>query len=414
MKLAIMGGSFNPVHIGHLFLADSVVSGLGYDRVILVPAYQSPFKAGAEGASAADRMDMLAASIAGDPRLTVDNCEIRREGVSYTIDTLKDIIARYDPDGKPGLILGDDLAADFLKWRSHAEIASLADIIIARRSPGLEKSATPEEYTCNKDSKTPETNNFPYPYKTLNNEIIEVSSSLLREKIRTGKAWRYLIPSGAGYIIEDRKLYGYSGEVVSEDSKNRTGLTPLIIRIENDVRSVFGFERFIHSRNTAILSRDLSRRLGMDPQKAYLAGIAHDICKQKSHEDLIRLAASDGKSITKLEKKKPGLLHARAAAVYVKKKYGISDRDILDAIRYHTTGSRDMCPLAKIVYIADKLEISRLNVDPVLRKMSQNADLDTLFAAVLDNTVAFLKSRDLDISYGTRRLLFAMQKRNKL
>ena len=117
MKLAVLGGSFNPVHVGHLFLADAALAGLDYDRVILVPAFQSPFKIGAEGASPQDRMDMLAASIAGDPRLTIDDCEIRRQGVSFTIDTLTDIIARYKPEGKIGLILGDDLVSAFDKWR---------------------------------------------------------------------------------------------------------------------------------------------------------------------------------------------------------------------------------------------------------------------------------------------------------
>ena len=125
MRYAVLGGSFNPVHVGHLFLADAVLTGLGYDRIILVPAFQSPFKIGAESPSPQDRMEMLAASIPGDPRLTIDDCEIRRQGVSFTVDTLKDIIARYRPEGKPGLILGDDLASDFGKWKSPDEIAGI-------------------------------------------------------------------------------------------------------------------------------------------------------------------------------------------------------------------------------------------------------------------------------------------------
>ena len=394
MKYAILGGSFNPVHIGHLYLADAVLSGFDYDRIILVPAFQSPFKIGAEGASPNDRFDMLAASIAGDPRLTIDNCEIRREGISFTIDTIKDIISRYSPEGKPGLILGDDLASTFHKWRNPDEIAELADIIIARRSSGVGE-------------------NFPYPYKALNNEILDISSALVREKVGRNDAWRYLVPTGARYIIESRSLYGFSGEtILALPEKATNSFMDLIERIENEVRTVLDIERFIHSRNTALLSWDLCRRFGLDPQKGYLAGIAHDICKLMGHEELIRLANKDGKSISKLEQKKPSLLHARAAAVYLKRKYSITDGDILEAVRDHTTGSRDMRSLAKVVYVADKIEISRKRVDTALRKMSHCVDLNTLFAAVLDNTVAYLKSRDLDISYGTRRLLLAMQKRN--
>ena len=416
MKLAILGGSFNPVHIGHLFLADAVLTsgasltsdasltGLDYDRVILVPAFQSPFKIDAEGASPRDRMSMLAASIAGDPRMTIDDCEINRQGVSYTIDTLKDIIARYKPEGKPGLILGDDLASTFHKWRNPEEIAELADIIIARRllEPGTYAHVDRSVF-------------FPYPHRTLDNEIINVSSQLVREKISRGDAWRYLVPSGARHIIEDRFLYGFTGNAGRENTYGLTSesrLLETIVRLENEVRTVLDANRFTHSRNTALLSWDLCRRFGLDPQKGYLAGIAHDMCKGLEVEKLIRLANADGGGIQKLEKKKPGLLHARAAAVLLQRKYDIRDRDILEAIRYHTTGKADMGPLAKVVYVADKIEVSRTGVDPVLRKMSRTADLDTLFAAVLDNTVAFLKSHQLDISYGTRRLLAAMQKRN--
>ena len=192
MKLAILGGSFNPVHIGHLFLADEVLSKLNYDRVILVPAFQSPLKIDAGGALPQDRLEMLAASISGDPRLTIDECELNREGVSYTIETLIDIIERYRPEGKPGLIMGDDLVASFDSWQKPQDIAELVDFVIARREG-------PEALS-----------NFSYPYRALNNEVMNVSSSLVREKIGKTDAWRYLVPSGARCIIEDRGLYGFA------------------------------------------------------------------------------------------------------------------------------------------------------------------------------------------------------------
>ena len=395
MRLAVLGGSFNPVHMGHLFLADAVLSALGYDRVILIPAFQSPFKIGVEAASPEDRVAMLAASITGDPRLIIDDCEIRRGGVSFTVDTLADIIARYRPEGKPGLILGDDLASAFDKWRKPDEIAEMADIIIARRL--AEKR--PQVFEAASAG-------FPYPCKVLDNEIMDVSSRQIREKIRGGENWRSLVPSGARYIIEDRALYGIASSV------DAGGLAETIVRVENDVRAALSPSRFMHSRNTALLSWDLCRRFGLDPQKGYLAGISHDMCKSLGEKELARLAHADGGSISKLEQKKPSLLHARAAAVLLKRDYNITDKDILEAIRYHTTGIQNMGSLAKIVYIADKIEVSRTGIDPALREMGERADLDTLFMAVLNDTVAYLKSREVDISYGTRRLLAAMHKRN--
>jgi nicotinate-nucleotide adenylyltransferase len=170
--------------------------------------------------------------------------------------------------------------------------------------------------------------------------------------------------------------------------------------------------RFLHSRNTALLARDLCLRFNLDPRKGYLAGIAHDMCKSMGHEEILSLARSGGGAMTKLERAKPSLLHGRAAAALLKQRYGIHNQDVLDAVRYHTTAgvSGD---LVKAVYIADKIENSREDVDEGLREMSGNADLDTIFTAVLDTTVAYLRSKKKDISSGTLRLLAAMHKKEK-
>ena len=416
MKLAILGGSFNPIHNGHLYLADSVLSAFNYDRVILVPAFQSPFKPEARGANPADRLEMLAASIPGDPRLSIDDCEINREGVSYTIDTLKDIIARYRPEGKPGLIFGDDLASDFHKWHKPDEIAEIADLILARRLPSTPlasadpASASPAS-TSPASADPASAGNFPYPHKVLGNEVFNISSSMLRDKIAHNEEWRYLLPSGARYIIENRRLYGYK-PVYKEKKENGININTIVF-LENEARMILDTQRFFHSRNTAVLAWDLALRFGEDCQKAYIAGISHDICKNMKDDELIRLASRDGGKISNLEKRKPGLLHGRAAAILLKRKYGIEDREILDAVRYHTTGMWDMGGLEKIIYIADKIEISRSGLEPSLRKMISSADLETLFKSVLDDTVAHLRARRLDLSYGTRKLLAAMERKNK-
>ncbi|GHU88027.1 nicotinate-nucleotide adenylyltransferase [Spirochaetia bacterium] len=389
MRLAILGGSFNPVHVGHLFLADAVLSAFGYDRIIFIPAFQSPFKQGATGGSPQDRLDMLAASIPGDPRLSIDNCEIKREGVSYTIDTIADITRRYRPMGKPGLILGDDLAKDFPKWKSADEIAAQADIIIVRRLLSGD-------------------GDYPYPNSQLKNEVMEVSSALVRERIGEGKNWRCLVPLGARTIIEDRRLYGLqeSGSAITQ---------ALIVEMEEAARRMLNPVRFHHSRNTALLASDLCRHFGLDPKAGYLAGISHDMGKPLGEDELLRLSKADGGGISKLERKKPSLLHGRAGAVLLKEHYGIRNQDVLDAVKYHTTGNAAMGPLAKVLYIADKIEISREGVDPALRDFSAcggtEQDLDRLFGTVLNETVAWLRSREMDISEGTLRLLDLIEKR---
>jgi nicotinate-nucleotide adenylyltransferase len=392
VKTAVLGGSFNPVHVGHLLLAESVLSCSGYDRIILVPAHASPFKPDARMVSPGDRLEMLAASIPADPRITIDDCEIRREGISYTADTLKDLINRYKPEGKPGLILGDDLAADFLKWKRSGDILEMADIIIARRI-----FAEPAAVS--------------YPHRLLKNDVINISSGMVRERIKNQENWRYLVPAGARFIIEDRRLYGFAPHAeISADSPDWETLA----RIEAEVRIRVGPLRFFHSRNTALLAWDLCRRFGLDPFKGYLAGISHDICKSLPEEKLFALVRSDGRQISPLERKKPSLLHARAAAVLLQERFGIHNKEILDAVRLHTIADVEMGPLAKVVYIADKIEISREHIDPSLRELSRTAGLDLLFEAVLDDTVAYLRSRKLDLSEGTLRLFEVIHKKKPL
>jgi nicotinate-nucleotide adenylyltransferase len=387
MKLAILGGSFNPVHIGHLYLADTVLSAFDYDRVIFVPTYQSPFKLGAEGPGPEERLEMLAASIAADTRLTIDDCEIKRKGISYTIDTIEEIVKRYRPTEKPALLLGDDLARDFHKWRSSETIARSVNIIVARRV-------------------LPVPDTFPFPCKQLHNDVMAVSSAEIRERIRNNGNWRFLVPTGARVIIEDRGLYGcaHRGEAASPSSA-------LISRVEEAVRSAVSASRFFHCRNTALLASDLCRRFGLDPRTGYLAGIGHDLCKSLSDKEMLALAELDGEKISKPEQKKPSLLHARAAAVTLEQRFGIRDADVLEAVRLHIGGAMGMGNLAKIVFIADKIEVSRNGIDPTLRDLSETGSLDQLFAAVLDNNVAYLRSREVDVSEGTLRLLEAMQKK---
>ncbi|MHC6203737.1 nicotinate (nicotinamide) nucleotide adenylyltransferase [Breznakiellaceae bacterium SP9] len=386
MKLAILGGSFNPIHLGHLHLAEEVIKALNYDRILLIPAYKSPLKTDILGASPKDRIDMICASIFALPWLSIDDCEIKREGVSYTIETLTAIYEQYKPEGKIGLILGDDLADSFPKWKQAKEIAALADIIIAHRMSAAAIA-------------------FPYAYKSLNNEMIDISSNIVRSKIENNQAWEYLVPEGARRIITDRGIYQNGAPADSH-------LTwELIAAVEYQAFKKLGSNRFLHSRNTALLCTDLCMRFGLDTKQGYLAGISHDMCKSMSETELVSLAPADGKRISKLEREKPGLLHGRAAAIFLKQHFNITNEAILGAVRQHTVGDLNMDTLAKILYVADKLEVSRNHANPKLQAVLGSASLDELFEGVLSETVTYLKSNEMSISYQTRRLFSEMNKK---
>ena len=401
MKLGILGGSFNPIHIGHLFLADMVISKFNLDRVVFIPTYRSPFKLTAEDTeniedTERDRLDMLAAAVTGDSRLAIDDCEIRRKGVSYTVDTLEDIIARYMPKGKPVLIIGDDLAAEFPKWQNSDRILKLADVVIARR-------ITPDSSRLI----------YAFPHTMIDNDVMNVSSNMIRRRISGEKdgvdaaeGWRSLVPPGVRAIIEDRRLYmkradaAKSGFISQDTDYSQT----VIQRVETAARETLSLERFLHSRNTALLAVDMCRRFGLDPAAGYLAGIAHDLAKQIDNKLMIKLVKKAGYGISVLEKNKPNLLHGKAASVLLRERFCIHNKDILEAVACHTSGSEDMGPLAKVIYIADKTEVSR-NIDPALRKICMEGSLDDILFAVLEKTIVKLQSKKLDLSEDTLKLL---------
>jgi nicotinate-nucleotide adenylyltransferase len=193
MRLVVFGGSFNPVHLGHLILAEEALEELGADACVFIPAFKAPHKEKASGARDADRLDMLKASTAGESRFLVDDCEIARKGVSYTADTLAEVIERYQPTEKPFLLIGDDLAPGFASWKDPDTIAEIADIVLARRT----------RTGCT---------DFAWTHRCLENSLIELSSSDIRSKLSRGISCRQALSCGAFRLIAERGLYGFAGK----------------------------------------------------------------------------------------------------------------------------------------------------------------------------------------------------------
>ncbi len=131
MRTAIFGGSFNPIHYGHLLLADEVLEALGVDRLLFVPAAAPPHKLGRRLAPAADRYAMVALAVAGHPGFAVSDIELRRAGPSYTVDTLEALRATAD---ELSLVIGSETFLDLLSWREPRRIAELARLVVIPRT----------------------------------------------------------------------------------------------------------------------------------------------------------------------------------------------------------------------------------------------------------------------------------------
>ena len=213
MKIAMLGGSFNPIHVGHLILADSVCRSLGYDKILFVPTATPPHKELSSSVSASDRLEMTRLAVMDDERFETEPCEIERGGVSYSWDTVCYIEKKYASvlEGKVGLIFGEDLLPDYDKWEKAAELAKKADLILACRPHDTGLKAEFQNIPTEKYGKSPmagvNLENFPYPHKIVQNPKMEISSSEIRQKIAENGAWRYLVTGRVFEYIKERNLY---------------------------------------------------------------------------------------------------------------------------------------------------------------------------------------------------------------
>jgi len=189
MKLGIYGGSFDPVHLGHLLVAQAAVEELGLDRFFFVPAAQSPFKPENRPAADAVRLQLLRLALAGKSHYEVDGQEIRRGGISYTVDTLRDYAGRF-PAAKLFYLIGADHAAKLDEWREPAELARLAEFVVVPR-PGGPTPVFPPSFRG----------------RRLKGFPLGVSSSEIRARVKAGLTVDHLVPAAVVGAICAAQVY---------------------------------------------------------------------------------------------------------------------------------------------------------------------------------------------------------------
>jgi len=202
MKLGIFGGSFDPVHIGHLLVAQAAVEELGLDKLFFVPAAQSPFKPENKPAPDSVRLQLLRLALAGKTNYEIDGQEIKRGGISYSIETLRDYANRF-PRAQLFYLIGADNISKLSEWREADELAKLAEFVAIPRpvwSSGFSRSAEPPK------GGTP---NFPKPFRgrILKGFPIEISSSQIRARVKAGLPVENLAPPFVAEAIRNNQLY---------------------------------------------------------------------------------------------------------------------------------------------------------------------------------------------------------------
>lgn len=189
--VGVFGGSFDPVHNGHLAIAQAALETVPLDRVIFVPARRSPLKDASPTASEADRLAMLELATRDEPRFAVSRIELDRPAPSYTVDTLEALAG----EGRLHLILGADAAAQLPRWRDPQRIRELATLLVARRAPVVKLNVPLRRW---EDPAA----------IVLDTPLMDVSARELRDRVARGLSLRYLVPDAVWAYIEARRIYG--------------------------------------------------------------------------------------------------------------------------------------------------------------------------------------------------------------
>ncbi len=334
-KIAILGGSFDPIHAGHLQIAKSALH-IGMDEVWLMVTKDTPLKERTL-TPAIHRIEMIERTIAPYRHIHCCDMELRREGKSYTIDTVRELQQRY-PDDTFYWLIGSDQAMQLDAWKDVEELTRRVQMIVfTRKGPQVKSS-------------------YPLVFQPM--ELVDVSSS----EIRNGEKWHYLHPSLRRYIAQNG-LY-----------------------LDSFIRHHLSAKRYEHCVRVASLSVELAQAHGYDEKKAWQIGMLHDLCKEIGKERLfqwMRLFFPEQCD------EPPAIWHGYVGSILAKRWYGVEDPVILHAIYHHVKGESED-PYAMIIFCGDKLERGR-GYDTSEQIALCKQDLHRGFLRVKQEQQAYLK-----------------------
>lgn len=376
-RIGIFGGSFNPPHRGHLLAVSEFQKRLQLDRVLLVPAAMPPHKALTSGSpDAGTRLELTRLAAAPLPFAEVSDIELRREGTSYTADTLELLQAQY-PGDTLYLLMGTDMFLSFDHWSRPKQIARAAMLAVAHR----DADDAGELKECAKALK----HRYHAQIRLVENAFLPYSSTVTRAMLAFGCGEEYLSPEVYAEICR-RGLY-HMGEDLRGLPFGRLAEVSLGLHHPKRVPHVIGCSE---------TAAGLAGRYGADPEMARRAGILHDVTKALPGVEQLKLCEKYGIILDNFERKNTKLLHAKTGAAVASVVFGEPEA-VRDAIFWHTTGKADMNLLQKILYLADYMEPNRAfdGVEKMRRLAEQDLDAAVLFG--LELSVKLLKENGREI-----------------
>lgn len=362
-KTGVLGGTFDPVHNEHVTLAEEVIKELQLDKLIIMPTFRPPHKVHSEGASAQDRLNMAKAAFSSD-KIQVSDYEIKKQGTSYTYLTIEYLNATY-PDETFYFIVGGDMLADFKTWKEPQKILNGATLAVFSRNGFNADFDKEDEY-------------FKQTYKKTFVRLKYQGQNLSSTKIRVYKTFGFDISS---FVPE--KVNDY---VLKNDLYPSNGYVDIL-------KTLLPEKRLIHTANVISCALDKAKPLGLNRDDVFTACALHDAAKYVNPEKF-------PDCVLPKDMPKP-VMHAYLGEYFARFNLGIKNQDILNAIKYHTSGRAGMSNLEKLVFVADMIEEGR-TYDGVeyLRKL-YDVDFEKCFKECLKEEMQHLKNKNTDIFYET-------------
>ena len=377
-RIGIYGGTFNPPHTGHISAAIQAADLLRLDKLLLIPDQTPPHKQIPAGSpSPEQRLDMLRIAAESKEKIEVSDMELRREGKSYTYETVLELRKQY-PNEQLVLIMGTDMFLSFESWKNPDVILKHASLAVLYRGEKGETQRILEKKQFWESRG--------YTIELVKNQIVPISSTQLRRMILFGCAESYL-PTGVQEYILSNGLYG-----TADDYR---GLP--MEKLEQVVAGLVDPKRVPHvlgCRDTAV---ELARHWGVDATDAARAGLLHDITKALDGQLQLTLCHSYGTILSNFQEKYPKTLHALTGSLVAQRIFG-ENKAVCEAIRHHTTGKAGMNLLEKIIYVADYTEPNRdFPGVETLRKLAFE-DIDAAMKLGLERTLAHLAEQGAEVS----------------
>ena len=350
-RIGILGGTFNPIHIGHIQVAQRALDIVDLDLLVFMPTGKPPHKSVPYLVTASDRLKMCQLATQNMSHCYVSDMEIQRSGKSYTVETLRDIKS-FAPDVKLFWIMGADMFLTLGDWYKSREVLSLCTPCVVPRNTDTIESLHEYAACIGLD------NFLIIPFKP-----VPISSTKIRNLVLNGEKISNMVPDVVQDYIISHHLYREAFKMTQEE---------LIAIVKEKVSPA----RFYHSVCVKKAAEELASRFGGDVQKAGTAGIVHDILKDTSSDIQLQILNNSDIVLSPEERAEPKLWHAIAGSVYIREQLNFVDIDIINAVRYHTTGRANMTLMEKILYVADYISDDRTfdGVDK-LRKLAKK-DLD--------------------------------------